>query len=269
MLGVSPYKTPLALYAEKLGLVPPDPENQAMRRGTRREPIILADYADDQGIGEIETQRFVRHPEHDFITATLDGVRVIDGVEIPVEVKHVGKDPPTIGAPRGTLSRRFICHRSINKLHASTRPTLTSRPRSRANMPYSTSTATTKFIAPMIEMEAEFWDRVQTRRPPEMTEVADLRIRAVIDPTPEGETGLDDDARQLVDNYQECSEFIKEYESKRESLKLAIWRALGSAKTGRLIDGRKVTRSVVKVAARVQQVAAHTQTRLTISKAKG
>jgi putative phage-type endonuclease len=40
--GVDPYKSPLALYAEKIGMLMPQADNNAMRRGRWLEAAVLS-----------------------------------------------------------------------------------------------------------------------------------------------------------------------------------------------------------------------------------
>lgn len=49
ILGVSPWKTAYVLWASKLGLIDDDPESEAMRWGTRLEPLIAERYAEETG----------------------------------------------------------------------------------------------------------------------------------------------------------------------------------------------------------------------------
>lgn len=44
ILGVSPYKSALQLWAEKVGLAPPSEPSEPMRLGARLEPAIIAEY---------------------------------------------------------------------------------------------------------------------------------------------------------------------------------------------------------------------------------
>lgn len=53
--GIDPFKSPKRVYAEKLGLIPPEDENNAMRRGRWFEPAVM------QAISEIRpTWRIMR-----------------------------------------------------------------------------------------------------------------------------------------------------------------------------------------------------------------
>jgi putative phage-type endonuclease len=75
LMGMSPWKTPFELWAEKAGILPPEEatghQAAAMARGTRLEPRARELYIEQTGI-VVEPQTFT-HPEHEFLRASLDG----------------------------------------------------------------------------------------------------------------------------------------------------------------------------------------------------
>jgi putative phage-type endonuclease len=72
-LGVSPWRTPLELYLEKRGEIPPIDETEPMRWGKLLEPVIRQRYSDMTG-RTVRVPPFMRHPKHEFITAHPDGI---------------------------------------------------------------------------------------------------------------------------------------------------------------------------------------------------
>ncbi len=76
-LGINPWKTPFALWAEKCGLLPPEEqakENEAIEWGLRlEEPIIEAFGQRTNRSVHIPAQpTMVAHPEYDFLRCTPD-----------------------------------------------------------------------------------------------------------------------------------------------------------------------------------------------------
>ena len=69
--GLSPYKTALDVYAEKLGLVPPFAGNQFTRWGKRLEAVIADCYAETTGL-ELEPGGFVMHEKYPWAGGNLD-----------------------------------------------------------------------------------------------------------------------------------------------------------------------------------------------------
>jgi putative phage-type endonuclease len=75
VLGVDPYRTPLALYREKRGEVaePDLSENEAVQSGILLEPFIKQRYEARTGRKVHSVHRMLRHPKHPFMLGNLDG----------------------------------------------------------------------------------------------------------------------------------------------------------------------------------------------------
>jgi putative phage-type endonuclease len=72
ILGLSPYKSPLELAEEKLGLSPPFEGNRFTEAGNRLEDVIAQWYADERGCKVARANQTFRLKEHDFIMAHID-----------------------------------------------------------------------------------------------------------------------------------------------------------------------------------------------------
>ncbi len=84
ILGRSEYKTAFDVFAEKTGLVAPFEGNEHTRRGTRYEPVILADYAEATGCTVETPMPLYFHPTATWLAATPDarakfGSVMVDG----------------------------------------------------------------------------------------------------------------------------------------------------------------------------------------------
>ena len=74
ILGVSPYKRPVQLFTEKLGLTEPEPQTEAQAWGLLHEPNIARRYADETGHALVDPGRYTLHRSKDvaWMVATLD-----------------------------------------------------------------------------------------------------------------------------------------------------------------------------------------------------
>lgn len=72
-LGLSPYRTPLELYLEKRGEIPPFEGNEATLWGQLLEPVVRDEYARRTG-RQVSVPPLARHPKHDFLIAHADGL---------------------------------------------------------------------------------------------------------------------------------------------------------------------------------------------------
>ena len=87
VLGINPYKSPFALYQEKVGAIEPDPENTAMRIGKALEPLVAQMYTEETGRNVVDLGEYTIHHREDFplLVATLD--RWDTDEQCPVEMK--------------------------------------------------------------------------------------------------------------------------------------------------------------------------------------
>lgn len=89
LLGLSRYASPWSLWAEKTGLIPAEHEdNERLEFGREAEPYLAAMFHRRTGLHVAGQQMMVRHPEHGFARATLDGL-----VFAPIPEEHVPFGP--------------------------------------------------------------------------------------------------------------------------------------------------------------------------------
>lgn len=93
VLGVSPWRSPYALWLEKTGLAikPDEEEAEYMEWGRRLEPIIAEKFAEVTGREIAAGSGIVRHPRLPFMLGTLDfGQRCASRGDGVLEVKTLG-----------------------------------------------------------------------------------------------------------------------------------------------------------------------------------
>lgn len=106
LLGLHPRKTPLDVYNEVLGLVPPEPENPHIKRGKALEPIAAKEFTAKTGKkvrrltgGQLCPHgyrgRCLVHPEYDFLIGHIDYEVEEDE---PAHVEPVEFKCPSLGA---------------------------------------------------------------------------------------------------------------------------------------------------------------------------
>ena len=95
IVGLNQYKSPIAVYQEKVGLTEPTPMNAAMKMGILLEPTIRDMYRevlDDRSDGLCEVQEHpevIRHPNNDYLIAHVDGLIGKKGVREPFSVLEI------------------------------------------------------------------------------------------------------------------------------------------------------------------------------------
>lgn len=163
-LGISPWKTPHALWSEKLGLTEGVASSYAMQRGIALEPEAIAMY--EKVVGEQFLPAVIFHPKHHFIMASLDGMN-LEGTAI-VEVKCPGKATHEM-ALRGEipdhymaqLQHQMMCTKLQKADYYSYDGTVGVRIEVERDEEY---------IAKLLEAELAFWELVKSKTPPPLSE---------------------------------------------------------------------------------------------------
>lgn len=83
--GLSRYRTPIQVYMEKLGLIEPPEENEAMYWGKKLEDLVAEEFSLRTGLKVRRKNAILRHPEHSWMLANVD--RVIAGRQEGLECK--------------------------------------------------------------------------------------------------------------------------------------------------------------------------------------
>ena len=86
--GLSRYRTPIQVYMEKLGLVEPPEENEAMYWGKKLEDMVAEEFSLRTGLKVRRKNAILRHPSHPWMLANVD--RLIVGRDEGLECKTAG-----------------------------------------------------------------------------------------------------------------------------------------------------------------------------------
>jgi len=85
ILGISPYSSPYAVWADKLGLLPTKECTEAMRQGTDLESYVATRFCEETGLKAHRTNRIIRNVEYPYSLANID--RRIIGEKAGLEIK--------------------------------------------------------------------------------------------------------------------------------------------------------------------------------------
>lgn len=237
VLGISPWATPLELFLEKTGELPPQEDTPILRRGRRLEPVIIEFYEEETGHTVTRQQDRVIGVEP-WMMATLDGYDV--AANAPVEVKSVN----------AFAAHDFGDHGSDDvPLHYA----------AQVHWQVMLTGAETGYLAALIGSDdfrifelrrdrdleqmlvaraREFWQRVIDRRPPEPTTALDVSLLyprdrgAILEASQEL-------ARQ-VETLKQMRAAIKGDEARADHLATQIKIAMGDAATLLGADGKPI-----------------------------
>lgn len=254
-LGVCPYTSPIDLWQRKLNLAPAVIENEAMSWGKKLEPLVIAEYEQRTGRTVGCRQQFIRHPQHHFVTATIDGM----ADNRLVEVKTTGRwnpewgDEDTDQIPENYLVQ-VAQQMAVTGAALADVAVLIGGQQLRI---YTVERDET-LVNAVVSGVSKFWSCVENREPPTWGRM-DAAALAVINPECFGDTEIPPTMFADVWKYESIGKQIKELETEREAAKLRLLEFLGCNRTGKLPDGRIVRRYLEQVAERTQTVKAHTK----------
>ena len=233
IVGLDRYRSAFDVYAEKIGLKPEQPDNEAMRQGRDLEDYVASRFCEATEKKVRRRNAMLQHPEHTFMTANID--RWVVGENAGLECKTTsvlnrakfsqGEYPPNYyvqcvhymavtGADRWYLSVLvlnkafyvFIIERDESEIQA------------------------------LIEVEKYFWEN---------------HVLKQIPPTPDGSESTSELIKQLfpearekeeialfgyedkIQQYLELEAQVKELTQKRDALKQELQLAMSDAEIGR------------------------------------
>lgn len=243
VLGVSEYKSPFQLWAEKVGELEAEDlsGNEAVEFGIRLERPILEAYSDrtKRPVFIPPNPTVVTHPDRPWMTATPDAWH--DDEErlgSLVQVKTCNaflarewKDEPPLQFQVQVQHEMAVCGRD-----EATLVVLIGGQRLR----YFDCERNDRFIAAMLEREEEFWDLVQRGIPPEIdSSMATAAAIARLHPLDNGQTvTLPEDAVELLEQLDTAKSTIKAAEEMKQSADNKLRMLIGDASVGLLPNGR-------------------------------
>ena len=86
--GLSPFKSPLAVYLDKRGEIESQPDNERMLWGRKLEDVVARHFAETNDVKVHRVNRMLHHPKYDFFIANLD--RVVVSPKAVLEIKTGG-----------------------------------------------------------------------------------------------------------------------------------------------------------------------------------
>jgi putative phage-type endonuclease len=221
IMGVSPWKTPLQLYNEKVNsTISSYGSNYAMQRGVELEPLALALFEAETGY--LMTPSVKVHPTHKMLSASLDGLE-LDGA-CAVEIKCPGKVDHEL-ALKGIVPEKYIPQLQ-HIMEVCQLP----------EMYYMSYVSDSDFIIfkvkkdndyteRLLQAELEFWQRIQDRNPPQPTDRDSEEIKS------EDWVYYSDQYAALHAEEKELLDKLKELESRKEDIKNELIR-LADFKSG-------------------------------------
>lgn len=235
-VGLSPYRSPLELWAEKTGMArlpQPDPQDdtQPVYWGTLLEPIVAAHYTRRTGRRIRKVNAVLQHPEHPWMLANLD--REVIGVpEVQIlECKTAGVQGARLwqdGVPEH-VQLQVLHQLAVTGKRAADVIVLIGGQELRIHRIERDEQA----IAHLIALEAAFWRCVEERRPPPADGSASAeRALQALYPQDRGQTldwTQDTEMGNTFSDLQAIRQRLKAFELEEARLRQRIEQRMGEA----------------------------------------
>jgi len=239
ILGISPFTSALRVYTDKLGLSPPDEDNENLKWGRLLEPLVIQEFGNETGRVVRPSGDLIQSIVRPWMLATLDGVQLHDSERGPgvLEVKTTGYGGANWIEQVPEHVWVQIQHQlAVTNWKWGSAAALISGCRS----VWADVARDDKFINEiLIPAEEDFWRRVQTLDPvdPDGSESAREALKALYPQATEETIMLDGDLMEVDAERQMHLEEITRRKHAVELIDQVIKMEMGSAAVGVLANG--------------------------------
>jgi putative phage-type endonuclease len=232
--GVNPWRSPVDVWLEKTGNVPPSDDKDDLGPtywGKRLENLVIEEYRNRTGAAIGHQQQLVRHREHPFMLATLDAIAVHpSGGPRPLEAKttRFSKDWGDQESDEVPVHYVFqVQHQlAVTGFSVADIAVLIGG----SDFRIYRIQRDEKIIEALVKVETEFWEAVMDRRPPPLRREGDgakvfpnhisgLRIEA------------DQEHYEIWKSLTQTNQAIKALDDEKEALTLRLQAFMGEAET--------------------------------------
>ena len=221
--GINRYKSPVELWLDKTGQLPPQEAGEAAYWGTQLEPFVRAEFTKRTGIEVIHTMQLLQSEEHPFMLANLDGI---------CDVPDVGKcifEAKTASAYKAsewedTIPDEYMLQVQHYMAVTGYRGTYIAALIGGNSFKWKFVERDEELISMLIELESNFWHHVEELTVPPLdgsTASAKFLADRFHDSIPKSHITLPDTAADLLAQYDEACEqleIVTERKQKAENL---------------------------------------------------
>lgn len=255
VLGVDPYTSPTALWAEKTGRTAPWAGSEAADWGLKLEALVRDEYSERTDSYVFKPDHMFVHPEHGFMRASPDGF--VDGPETGWDLEHRATAETASGVYEGKTATVYVAGdwedgqipaRYLAQAHHLLAVTgldwcdfgvLIGGNRFLEPIPRVHSDP--EMVDLLVDAETEFWALVESDTAPPVDGSRSTRdtLAAIYDAQPDQVAHLDaDHARLVIDRRAELDADIRRLTADKEAMDNQLRAMLGDAVVG-LVDGHE------------------------------
>lgn len=230
LLNLDPYKQPYDVAREKLGLAPPREVTDAMRLGIKLEPVVDSEYCERTGHTTECPPSMLRHPDHDWMFANVDRF-VVSAKKRSLECKTAGLNLAKDWGEEGSdwVPENYLIqtqHQMAVTGHESTDVAVLIAGR---ELRIYTVERDDKLIKHLIDIEGEFWERLQNGVMPDIDfrhENAMQLIHDTFGYRPDEVTEMPAYAVEAWAKYRSCTDAIANLKTDADEAKAKVMYAM-------------------------------------------
>ncbi len=242
--GIDPWRSPIALYLDKIGEAPEIEENEAMEWGNRLEPVVAEKFSEVTGLKIQRRNAILHHPEHTWMLANVDRLIIgrNEGLEIKTASEYAKGDWDGDEAPARYILQ-CMHYMAVTGYQAWWIAVLIGGNKFR----YKRIERDEELIQTLIGLEFEFWHHVETRTPPPLdgsSNSADVLTMLYPVSKPNSSIELSPNASALITQYEEASVEEKAAEERKNEAANQLKQLLGDNETGYAGERRVIWKSI-------------------------
>ena len=243
--GLNPWKSPVEVYYEKLGEIPPVEDNERMYWGRVLEDVVAREFSERTGKRVRRRNAILQHPKHDFMIANID--REIVGEKVGLECKTVseyGRDD----WKEDKVPEQYIIQCQHYMAVTGYKGWWIAALIGGNKFVHKYIDRDDVIISALVEIESEFWDMVLSLTPPPMdgTESAGNVLKLLYpESKPNTAINLPGDAAELIEIREALKVQIKQMEISLAETENKLKAMLGDNEAGRIGDHLVTWKSIV------------------------
>ena len=240
--GINRYKSPVELWLDKTGQIPPQEAGEAAYWGTQLEPFVRSEFTKRTGIEVKQVKELLQSEEYPFMLANLDGICEVQDVGTCIfEAKTASAYKA--GEWENTIPDEYMCQIQHYMAVTGYAGTYIAVLIGGNTFKWRFVERDEELISMLIELESAFWNHVQDCTPPPLDgsdASAKFLANRFRDSIPQSHITLPDTAADLLAQYDEACEQLEIVTERKQKAENLLKEMLGDNEVG-TAGGRIVT----------------------------
>ena len=232
--GLNPWKSPVEVYYEKLGEIPPVEDNERMYWGRVLEDIVAREFSKRTGKRVRRRNAILQHPKHGFMIGNID--RELVGEKVGLECKTVGEYSKD-DWKEDRVPEQYIIQCQHYMAVTGYGGWWIAALIGGNKFVYKYIERDDVIISALIELESQFWDMVQSQTPPPMdgTDSAGNVLKLMYpESKPNTAINLPNEAAELIEIREALKVQVKELDMRLAETENKLKAMLGDNESGRV-----------------------------------